>query len=97
MANRELDHAMLRRLEKRILVGLPTQEARYAMFKHYLPPVVCSQDSNGLELLADLQYNVLAEVSKLVIVISKFLLHHSKPKRRVPAYSRALNWLHCSN
>ena len=31
---------MLRRLEKRILVDLPNEEARCAMFKHHLPPLV---------------------------------------------------------
>ncbi|CAL1539667.1 unnamed protein product [Lymnaea stagnalis] len=55
----ELDHAMLRRLEKRILVDLPTQEARRAMFKHHLPPVVSSK-TGGLELLAELDYDLLA-------------------------------------
>uniref|UniRef100_A0A8C6SFG8 Katanin p60 ATPase-containing subunit A-like 2 n=1 Tax=Neogobius melanostomus TaxID=47308 RepID=A0A8C6SFG8_9GOBI len=34
----ELDHAMLRRLEKRILVGLPSSPARQAMISHWLPP-----------------------------------------------------------
>ncbi|KAK7481621.1 hypothetical protein BaRGS_00027137 [Batillaria attramentaria] len=55
----ELDHAMLRRLEKRILVDLPTFEARRAMFLHHLPPVVCSKEG-GLELLADLDYDMLS-------------------------------------
>lgn len=54
----ELDHAMLRRLEKRILVDLPTFEARRAMFMHHLPNIVCSKDG-GLELLADLDYDML--------------------------------------
>ncbi|XP_041367306.1 katanin p60 ATPase-containing subunit A-like 2 isoform X2 [Gigantopelta aegis] len=57
----ELDHAMLRRLEKRIIVGLPTLEARKAMFIHHLPTVVCSQDGSGLELLAELNYDCLAQ------------------------------------
>uniref|UniRef100_A0A2C9JJS6 Katanin p60 ATPase-containing subunit A-like 2 n=1 Tax=Biomphalaria glabrata TaxID=6526 RepID=A0A2C9JJS6_BIOGL len=55
----ELDHAMLRRLEKRILVDLPTLEARRAMLKHHLPPVVAAK-SGGLELLSELDYDLLA-------------------------------------
>ncbi|RVX10824.1 Katanin p60 ATPase-containing subunit A-like 2 [Vitis vinifera] len=35
----ELDAAMLRRLEKRILVPLPEPEARRAMFEELLPSV----------------------------------------------------------
>lgn len=56
----ELDHAMLRRLEKRILVDLPTLEARIKMFATHLPPSVIKE--NGLSLTADLDYNRLAEV-----------------------------------
>ncbi|KAL4228098.1 Katanin p60 ATPase-containing subunit A-like 2 [Mactra antiquata] len=55
----ELDHAMLRRLEKRILVDLPTYEARKAMFKHHLPRIV-NPSEGGLELMSDLDYDMLA-------------------------------------
>ena len=53
---------MLRRLEKRILVGLPTMEARHVMFMHHLPSVICTTDSNGFELTSDLDYHALAQV-----------------------------------
>lgn len=61
---RELDHAMLRRLEKRVLVDLPTKEARQAMFQQFLPPTVL-HEKNGLILYADLNYQQLSEVSWL--------------------------------
>ncbi|XP_047016811.1 katanin p60 ATPase-containing subunit A-like 2 isoform X2 [Ictalurus punctatus] len=54
----ELDHAMLRRLEKRILVGLPSSPARKAMINHWLPPV---SNTGGVELRTELAYDVLAE------------------------------------
>ncbi|XP_062333759.1 katanin p60 ATPase-containing subunit A-like 2 [Osmerus eperlanus] len=54
----ELDHAMLRRLEKRILVGLPSCPARQAMISHWLPPVSCT---GGVELRTDLTYEMLAQ------------------------------------
>ena len=59
---RELDHAMLRRLEKRILVGLPTKEARQKMIEHHLPPVI-SATGHGLQITTDLNYEHLATVS----------------------------------
>lgn len=58
----ELDHAMLRRLEKRIIVDLPTFEARKKMFQHHLPQTVIKEE-NGLLLCADLDYNRLAELT----------------------------------
>ncbi|XP_057382123.1 katanin p60 ATPase-containing subunit A-like 2 isoform X6 [Balaenoptera acutorostrata] len=53
----ELDYAMLRRLEKRILVDLPSQEARQAMIHHWLPPV---SRGSALELRAELEYSLLS-------------------------------------
>uniref|UniRef100_A0A8C1HNR3 Katanin p60 ATPase-containing subunit A-like 2 n=1 Tax=Cyprinus carpio carpio TaxID=630221 RepID=A0A8C1HNR3_CYPCA len=54
----ELDHAMLRRLEKRILVGLPSAPARQAMISHWLPPV---SNTGGVELRTELDYDSLAQ------------------------------------
>ncbi|XP_049593799.1 katanin p60 ATPase-containing subunit A-like 2 isoform X2 [Syngnathus scovelli] len=54
----ELDQGMLRRLEKRILVGLPPEEARQAMISHWLPPVSFTGE---LQLKTELDYQLLAK------------------------------------
>ncbi|TMS07958.1 Katanin p60 ATPase-containing subunit A-like 2 [Larimichthys crocea] len=54
----ELDHAMLRRLEKRILVSLPSSPARQAMVSHWLPPLT---STGGVELRTELDYETLAK------------------------------------
>ena len=61
---RELDLAMLRRLEKRILVDLPTKAARFEMLRHHLPPVITPAEE-GLHMTTNVDYESLAEVVKL--------------------------------
>ncbi|NXS11286.1 KATL2 protein, partial [Neodrepanis coruscans] len=54
----ELDSAMLRRLEKRILVDLPSKEARQVMIQHWLPPL---SNSGSVRLTTDLDYSLLSQ------------------------------------
>lgn len=65
---------MLRRLEKRVLVDLPTKEARQAMFQQFLPPTVI-RESNGLVLFADLDY---ARLGNVRILQSLIYFYHVK-------------------
>lgn len=50
---------MLRRLDKRILVGLPSAPARQAMIAHWLPPL---SSSGGVDLQTELDYRTLGQV-----------------------------------
>lgn len=63
---------MLRRLEKRVLVDLPSKAARQAMFQQFLPPTVI-RENNGLILEADLDYNRLAQVRHEFVFLLLFL------------------------
>ena len=56
----ELDHAMLRRLEKRILVNLPSEEARKQMVRNHLPPTINSS-TNGLDIKTEIDYDLVAK------------------------------------
>ena len=53
---------MLRRLEKRILVPLPNNEARVDMFKHNLPEILPDLQESGQIVKTHLNYQELGEV-----------------------------------
>lgn len=64
---------MLRRLEKRILVDLPSLEAREAMLKQYLPPVVHSVEGS-VEIKSQIDYEELAKVHALKASSSQYTI-----------------------
>ena len=53
---------MLRRLEKRILVDLPTADARRQMFLHHLPPLI--HPEGGIRIECKVDYEKLADITE---------------------------------
>ncbi|KAH6581163.1 hypothetical protein BASA50_003407 [Batrachochytrium salamandrivorans] len=58
----DLDVAMLRRLEKRILIDLPDVESRQLIFKKLLPADIV--DDKQIRIVGDLNYNELASLTQ---------------------------------
>ncbi|KAG8185308.1 hypothetical protein JTE90_023916 [Oedothorax gibbosus] len=58
----ELDPAVLRRLEKRVLINLPDQDSRVSLFRKFLPESI--HISDGLKISTDLDYDELGMISK---------------------------------
>ena len=68
---------MLRRLEKRILVDLPSEPARRTMFQHHLPSVI-SQPT--LSIPTEIDYQAVAKVS--VCYGREFIQAHLRTRQK---------------
>lgn len=67
----ELDMALLRRLEKRILVTLPTAEARAQMISANLPPKMCVDAFPYAQFAESLTVSCLSSVSPILCFLPK--------------------------
>ncbi|XP_046400888.1 katanin p60 ATPase-containing subunit A-like 2 isoform X2 [Ischnura elegans] len=59
----EIDSAMLRRIEKRVLVNLPSSSERRQLFEYFLPPSM-RKEWSGPTVFCQLDYSELAQASE---------------------------------
>lgn len=83
---------MLRRLEKRILVGLPSSPARQAMISHWMPPV--SSTEGGVKLHTELDYQTLAKVSNITQIVCYWVVKQRGTGEIEIAYRHRPNKIH---
>ena len=72
---------MLRRLEKRILVDLPSQPARLAMLKHHLPPIIAG---SAFPITTDIDYEGVAQVKRYFSIANDITkVVYSRPQKDI--------------